>query len=333
MISKILKYLLSAATLSAGLIQPMQVQAAGNTGTCDWKPTRAVTYIVPWSPGGGTDSNSRMLASLLSRDFGVPFNVVNKTGGNGVTGHSALSRANPDGYTIGAATVEITTMHWVGLTKLTYKDITPIALVDIAPAGVTVRKGSPFKTLGELMAYAKAHPGKLTASGTSQGGIWHLALAGMLQSEGLPADAIRWIPSRGAAPAIKELLAGGVDVVTVALSEAKSLIDQGELVGLAYMNPTRMSALPNVPTTVETLKNKWTLAAFISLSGPKGMADNIACSYQKAVKAAFATKEWADFKASRGSDVVFMGRKALTAMMKKSDADLGKTIKAIGLAK
>jgi len=323
------KILLSLTAVFAATLFLSQVYAA----ECNWKPTRAVTYVVPWGAGGGTDANSRMLASLLSKKFGVPFNVVNKTGGNGVTGHSALAKAKPDGYTIGAATVEIATMHWVGLTDLSYKNITPIALVDIVPAGVTVKKGSPYKSVGDLLAYAKKNPGKLTGSGTSQGGIWHLALAGMLQSEGLPADAIRWIPSKGAGPAMKEIMAGGVDVVTVALSEAKSLIEQGELVGLAYMNSKRMSALPDIPTTVEELPNDWTLAAYITVSGPEGLAGNIACSYDAAAKEAFATKEWADFKASRGSEVVYLGGKELVEMIAKSDADLGETIKGIGLAK
>ena len=142
-------------------------------GQCDWKPTRAVTYVVPWGAGGGTDANSRMLASLLSKKFGVPFNVINKTGGNGVTGHSALAKAKPDGYTIGSATVEIATMHWVGLTDLSYKNITPIALIDIVPAGVTVKKGSPFKSLTELLAYAKKKSGKTYGFRNFPG--WYLA--------------------------------------------------------------------------------------------------------------------------------------------------------------
>ncbi len=324
------KIVLSLTAIFTATLLLTQAYAAEK---CDWKPTRAVTYVVPWGAGGGTDANSRMLASLLSKKFDVPFNVINKTGGNGVTGHSALAKAKPDGYTIGAATVEIATMHWVGLTDLSYKNITPIALVDIVPAGVTVKKGSQFKSLGDLLAYAKANPGKLTGSGTSQGGIWHLALAGMLQSEGIPADAIRWIPSKGAGPAMKEIMAGGVDVVTVALSEAKTLIEQDELVGLAYMNAERMSALSDVPTTVEVLPNDWTLAAYITVSGPEGLPENIACSYDAAAKEAFATKEWADFKASRGSEVVYLGGEDLVEMIAKSDVDLGGTIKAIGLAK
>ncbi len=302
-------------------------------GACDWKPKRAVTYIVPWGAGGGTDANSRMLANLLEKQLGQPFNVVNRTGGNGVIGHTAIATGKADGYTIGAATVEINMMHWSGLTKLDHTNITPIALVDIVPASVTVSKNSPFKSLNGLLAAVKRNPGKLTASGTAQGGIWHLALAGMLNAEGIDSKAVRWIPSKGAAPAMQELMAGGIDMVTVALSEAKALIESGELRGLAYMYKSRMPALPDVPTTAESLKSGWTLAAFITLSAPKGMSDEIACSYEAAVAKAFKTKQWADFKASRGSDVVNMSRKELGAMLIRSDANLGATMKAIGLAK
>ena len=322
------KIILALTTVCIAAVMTVQAYAA-----CDWKPERAVTYIVPWGAGGGTDANSRMMASLLSEKFGVPFNVVNRTGGNGVTGHSAIAKAKPDGYTIGAVTVEINTMHWVGLTELTNENISPISLVDIVPAGVTVKKDSQFKSVTEMLDYAKANPGKLTASGTAQGGIWHLALAGMLQSEGLAPDAIRWIPSKGAGPAMKELMAGGVDVVTVALSESKALIEQGELTGLGYMHTERMEALPDVPTTKEELSSGWTLAAWITLSGPEGMSEDIVCSYEAAVKEIVQMPEWAEFKASRGSTVVDMGTADLKEMMKQSDIDLGNTIKGIGLAK
>ncbi len=300
---------------------------------CDWKPERPVTYVVPWGAGGGTDANSRMLASLLEKEMGQPFNVVNRTGGNGVVGHSAISTAEPDGYTIGSATVEITTMHHAGLTELNQDNITPIALVDIVPASVLVSKDSQFNSLEELLDYAKANPGELTGSGTAQGGIWHLALAGMLNAEGMDPQSIRWIPSDGAASAMQELIAGGVDIATPALSEGKALIDSGELKALAYMHSERNGALPDVPTTKESLGSEWTLAAFITISGPEGLDDEIACSYEKAALAAFETQEWADFKASRGSDVVKMGSAELAEMMTATSEGLGATMKAIGLAK
>lgn len=300
---------------------------------CDWAPERAVTYIVPWGAGGGTDANSRQVAAMLEQKWGQPFNVVNRTGGNGVTGHSAIARADPDGYTIGAVTVEINTMHWVGLTDLTTADITPLALVDIVPASVLVRADSPYKSIGELVDHARENPGELTASGTSLGGIWHLALAGMLDAEGMAPDAIRWIPSQGAAPALQELIAGGVDVATPALSEGKGLVESGDIRALAYMHDTPMAALPDVPTTVDALDSRWTLAAYITTSGPAGMPENIACSYEAALTDIFATEEWATFKASRGAEVVSMPRDELATFMSDSDATLGKVIEAVGLAK
>lgn len=299
---------------------------------CDWKPERAVTYVVPWGAGGGTDANSRMLASMLEAKWGVPFNVVNRTGGNGVTGHSAISRADPDGYTVGAVTVEINTMHWVGLTDMTYEDITPLALVDIVPSSVLVGKDSPYQTLQELLDYAAANPGELTASGTSLGGIWHLALAGLLNAEGMDPAAIRWIPSKGAAPAMQELVAGGVDVATPALSEGKALVESGEVRALAYMHDQPMAALPDVPLTKDVLKSAWTLAAYITMSGPKDLPEEIACSYEAAFAEIVTTQEWADFKASRGADVVSMSAADLKDFMVATDKSLGETIKAVGLA-
>ncbi|MFK7763976.1 MAG: tripartite tricarboxylate transporter substrate binding protein [Roseobacter sp.] len=309
------------------------VAAAPALAECDWKPDRPVTYVVPWGAGGGTDANSRMLASLLEQKMGQPFNVVNRTGGNGVVGHSAIATADADGYTIGSATVEITTMHHAGLTELNHTNITPIALVDIVPASILVSKDSPFNSLDELLTNAKENPGSLTGSGTAQGGIWHLALAGMLNAEGMDPQAIRWIPSDGAASAMQELIAGGVDVASPALSEGKALIESGELKALAYMHSERNSALPDVPTTAETLDSNWTLAAFITVSGPEGMDAEIACSYEKAALEVFETQEWADFKASRGSDVVMMGSEELASMMAATSDNLGQTMKAIGIAK
>lgn len=300
--------------------------------TCDWKPERAVTYIVPWGAGGGTDANSRMMASMLEQEFGVPFNVINRTGGNGVTGHSAISRADPDGYTVGAVTVEINTMHWVGLTEMTYEEITPIALIDIVPASVLVGKDSPFGSLQELLDHARENPGELTGSGTSLGGIWHLALAGMLNADGQPPDAIRWIPSEGAAPALQELVAGGVDVATPALSEGKTLVESGEVKALAYMWNEANSALPDVPLTANEMESGWTLAAYVTISGPDDLPENISCAYEQAALKIMESQEWADFKASRGADVVSMGSAELTEFMQGQDEALGEVIEAAGLA-
>lgn len=325
--------MIKTKTALAALISIAFSSAAFAQEACDWAPTRAVTYIVPYAAGGGTDAHSRQVASLLEAKFGVPFNVVNRAGGNAVTGHSAIANAAPDGYTIGAVSSEINSMHWVGLTDLTYENFTPLGLIDVVPASVLVAGDSRFGTLGELLDYSKAHPGELTASGTSLGGSWHLALAGLLNAEGIAPDAIRWIPSKGAAPALQELIAGGVDVVSPALSEGKPLIEAGDVKALAYLNDTPMDSLPDVPLSTDLLDSKWTFAAYITTSAPAGLDDTIACSYAKAIQEIEASDDWAKFKAARGSLLVSRDRVALRQYMADMDAALGSTITAIGLAK
>lgn len=299
---------------------------------CEWQPDRAVTVVIPWAAGGGTDAHARTLATLLEARFDVPFNAENRTGGNGVVGHTAIASAPADGYTIGAATIEITTMHHLGLTDLDQTGITPIALIDQSPAGVFVKAGSQFETLDQLLEHARANPGELTASGTSQGGIWHLALAGMLQANGLPADAIRWVPSEGAAPALQELIAAGVDVATPALTEGKVLAEAGEIIPLAVMSDQALAGMPDVPTATDAGGAEWALSSLITISGPVGLPEEIACSYEAAIADILASPEWAEFKTQRGAEVVSMSSENLTAMLDSTSQSLGAAIEAIGLA-
>ncbi|WP_456268794.1 tripartite tricarboxylate transporter substrate binding protein [Kushneria sp. AK178] len=322
--------LMTAVTL--GTLTATNMAQAGEAA-CEWTPDRAVTMIVPWGTGGGTDANARRLASLLEQEMGAPFNVVNRTGGNGVVGHTALARARPDGYTIGAATIELSTMHHLGLTPLTWQDATPVALVDQNPASVVVKEDARWDSLEALLEEARENPGELTASGTAQGGIWHLALAGMLQAEGLPPDAIRWVPSQGASPAMQELMAGGVDVATPSLSEAQHLVEQEELKALAYMSDTPNSSLPDVPLTSDVLDSGWTQSAFMTISGPGDLPEEMTCSYARAIEKITQSDEWAEFKASRGSEVVFEGPEQTAELFQETDQQLGDVINAIGLAR
>ena len=165
--------------LLAGMTSLVLAFAAGAAHSA-W-PDRPITLIVPWGAGGGTDATARIIASLLEKDLGQPINVVNRTGGSGVVGHQAIAAAAPDGYTIGMITVEIGMIHWQGLTDLTGASYTPLGLVNMDPAGLQVRADAPYKNANELVAAIKGNPGKFKSSGTGQGGIWHLAIAGMLK--------------------------------------------------------------------------------------------------------------------------------------------------------
>src|SRR5437660_3522625 len=296
-------------------------------------PQRPVQLIVPWGAGGGTDATARIIATLLEKELKQPFNVVNRTGGSGVVGHDAIAKAAPDGYTIGLITVEITMMHHVGLTPLTYKDYTPIGLVNADPAAINVRSDSPYKSVKDLLAAIKANPGKMKASGTGQGGIWHLAIAGLLKEQGIDPNALPWVPSNGAAPGMQDMIAGGVDVVPCSIPEARSMIDAGKVRALAIMDASPPALYPGLPTLKQELGTNWQIAAWRVIAAPKGIPAGAPRTLVTALKKVYDSKEYKDFMASRGFGVVWADPQETAKFMAASDMNLGAALKAVGLAK
>ncbi len=296
-------------------------------------PDRPITLIVPWAAGGGTDAVARQMALMLEKEFKQPVNVVNRTGGSGVVGHQAIATATPDGYTFGLITLEITLMHWVGLTDLTYEKFTPLALVNQDFAAIHVKSDSPYKNVKELFAQIKANPNKMTASGTGQGGSWHVALAGLMQAEGVSPGSIRWVPSTGAATALTDLAAGGIDFVACSMPEAEALIKAGRVRSLVFFSPKRAANFPDVPTTDEALGQKWHKGVWRGFAAPKGLPKEIAAQYEAAIKKAWDSDEFKEFMTRRGFDMVWMDSAGYGEFMKADDADNGAALKSLGLAK
>ena len=296
-------------------------------------PDRPITLVVPWGAGGGTDAVARMIGSLMEKDLGQPVNVVNRTGGSGVVGHSAIAGAPADGYTIGMITVEITMMHHQKLTELDGTSYTPIALVNLDPAGLQVRADAPYKNVGDVIAAVKANPGKFKASGTGQGGIWHLAIAGMLRDAKVDPAAVPWVPSNGAAPGLQDLAAGGVEFVPCSLPEARSLIDAGKVRSLAVMSSSRAALFPNVPTLKEATGSDWATGAWRGIAAPKGLPAPIAARLEASVKKAYDSKEYKDFMAQRGFGLLWGGSAEFASFMAKGDADMKTVMTAVGIAK
>ena len=306
--------------------------AAATTAHAQY-PQRPVQVIVPWGAGGGTDATARIIASLLEKELKQPFNVVNRTGGSGVVGHDAIAKAAPDGYTIGMITVEITMMHHVGLTQLKHTDYTPIGLVNADPAAINVRADSPYKSVKDLIAAIKANPGKMKASGTGQGGIWHLAIAGLLKQQGIDPNALPWVPSNGAAPGMQDMVAGGVDVVPCSIPEARPMIDAGKARALAIMDANPPALYPNVPTLKKELNSDWAIAAWRVIAAPKGIPADAQKTLSTALKKVYDSKDYKDFMASRGFGVIWADAAGTTKFMAQSDQNLGAALKAVGLAK
>jgi tripartite-type tricarboxylate transporter receptor subunit TctC len=296
-------------------------------------PDRPITLIVPWAAGGGTDAIARVIGSMLERELKQPVNVVNRTGGSGVVGHQAIASAAPDGYTIGMITLEINMMHWVGLTQLTSAEYTPFAMMNSDAAALHVKSDSPYKSVKELFAAIKANPNKMTASGTGQGGSWHLALAGLMQADGIPPNSIRWVPSTGAATALTDLAAGGVDFVSCSIPEAEALIKSGRVRSLTIMSPKRAANFPDVPTVEEATGHKWHKGVWRAIVGPKGMPKEIATQYETLLKKIYDSTEYQEFMTKRGFDVAWMPSTEFAQFLKKDDAEIGEILKTLGLAK
>ncbi|UCF92001.1 MAG: tripartite tricarboxylate transporter substrate binding protein [Desulfobacterales bacterium] len=295
-------------------------------------PQRPITLICPWGAGGGTDAVSRIIATLLKKELGVPVNVVNRTGGSGAVGHTAMATAKPDGYTIGMPTVEITMMHWMGLTEITYQNLTPVCMVNFDSAAINIRTDAPWATYKDLENYIRANPGQLKDSGTGQGGIWHLAMAGWLKAVGFAPTDIKWIPSKGAAPALQDLMAGGIDMSSCSLPEAATLIDAGKVKPLAVMAPERDPKFPDLPTLKE-LGIDWTCGAWRGIAAPKGTPAEIVAVLEKAIEKVVKSDEFIKFMQNRGFGIYWLNSTDFAQALAQADKDNGEIMKAAGIAK
>lgn len=297
-------------------------------------PDRPITLLVAWGAGGGTDAVARVVAVGLEKELGQSVNVVNRTGGSGVVGHSAMADAEADGYTLGLATTEVNLMHWLGLTDLDYKVYTPLALMNQDPAGVQVSADSEYQNLGELLEAIKTSPsGTFRATGSGQGSSWHVAIAGLLNAEGIDASTVTWVPSDGAASGLQELLSGGTEIVPSSLVEARALIDAGRVKSLAYMSKERSKLFPDVPTLKEETGSDWEFGAWRGIVAPKGLPDDIRDRLIAALEKVFNSEEYKQFMSAQGFGANFLPGEEFGNFMATNDVNFGETMKAIGLAK
>ena len=289
--------------------------------------------VVPWAAGGGTDAVARTIATLMEQDLGKPINVVNRTGGSGVVGHQAIADAAPDGYTIGIITSEIAMMHHQGLTSLQSTAFTPLGMVNFDATGVEVRADSPFNTLGDLLQAIRMNPGKFKASGTAQGGIWHVSFYGLLNEQGIPPTSVPWIPSQSSAQGLLDLLAGGVDIVPVSHPEARSLIDAKKVKSLAILDDSPSPLYPDVPTGKSAVGTTWKMGVWRGIGAPKGLPDDVRTRLEASVKKAYESAQYQEFSKNRGFGSRWASPAEFAAFMAETDLQMGATMKAVGLAK
>lgn len=294
-------------------------------------PERPITLIVPWGAGGGTDATGRIIATLLEEELGQPVNVVNRTGGGGVVGHTDIANADADGYTLGVITTELSMYHWLGTSPLTYEDYTLVALYNTDPGGLHVRADFPADSAAELIEMIESNPGEHAASGASQGGLAHLSLAGLLNELGIDPNAAPWIPSEGAAPSLQLLVAGTIDIVSTTLPEARSMVEAGEVKTLVHFSPTPNPAFPEVPLVEDELGVAWGLAAWRGIGGPAGLPDDVVESLEAAMDRVVESEEFREFMANTGFGVTYADAEGFEAYLAEADEVFGRAMKAAGI--
>jgi len=324
------------------MLRRLVVIAAAAIGVCvaptssavaAW-PERPISILIPWGAGGGADQLARAMAPLLEQELKVPINIVNRAGGSGAVGHVAMGQAQPDGYTWGLATVEISMLHWQGLSTFSPKDYTIAALINADAGGLVVKADGPYKSAKDVLEAVRSKPAKtFKSSGTGQGGIWHLGLVGWLVSEKIDPAKVPWVPSQGSAPAVQDLAAGGVDFIVVSLPEARALIDPGILRPLANMDSSRLWLYPDVPTMKEATGNEFVILTWRGIVGPKGIPEEAVTKMRAAMKKAYDHPSYQDFLKARGFGAMWLeGQAAMDHMVKASD-EFGKLMKEAGLIK
>jgi tripartite-type tricarboxylate transporter receptor subunit TctC len=261
--------------------------AASGAGAQDF-PSRPVKIIVPFPAGGTADVMPRVFGEWLSRKWGQPVVIENRTGAAGNIGAEAVAKAEPDGYTLLSAPPPPLVINHNLYPKLGFDPtaFVPIVIMGRVPNALVVNAKRPETSVAELIATAKANPGKITSATQGNGATSHLT-SELFQ---LMADVkFQQVPYRGSAPALTDLVGGNVDIMFDNLGVSLPLVKSGQLKLLAVATPTRMAALKDVPTIAETLPGFESAAWFGIVAPPKtpqAIADKINADVNEALKQA-----------------------------------------------
>jgi tripartite-type tricarboxylate transporter receptor subunit TctC len=233
-------------------------------------PSRSVTMVVPFPPGGGTDTGARIVAQKLAQRWAQPVIVENKGGAAGIIGAESVSKAKPDGYTLLMGNIGTQAINPSLYKKMPYDPnaaFAAIALVAELPLAMMVNPAVPAKTAKEFIALAKSEPGALSYSSSGAGGAPHLAAEMFKDATG---TLIVHVPYRGGGPAVADLLAGHVQLSFMTVLEASGQIKAGKLRALAVTSDKRVPALPDVPTLAEGAVPGFNSISWIGLLAPAG---------------------------------------------------------------
>lgn len=288
-----------AVRIAAGL----SLAAAASLAQAQAWPNKPVTFVNPFPAGGGTDTFARPVSAKLSQQLGQQFIIENQGGAGGTVGAANVAKRAPDGYNLffGAVHHTIAESLYAKLPYSLEKDFEPVTVVAFVPNVVSIHPKHDFKTIKDLIAYAKANPGKLNYGSAGSGTTHHLAVELFKTITG---TFITHIPYRGAGPMMTDLLAGQVDLAFDGMGTSSAQIKGGRLRGLAVTSAQRNPILPEIPTMIEAGVPGYDVRTWYGIwvlrGTPKDIKDKLYQETVKAIDHPDLRKIWADQGATAG---------------------------------
>jgi len=292
-------------------------------------PNKPIRMVVPYAAGGGSDILARLLGDNFQKSMGQPVIVENKAGANTAIAADFTAKSAPDGYTIMIVATAFSTVP-AGNPKAfdPINDFTPIGRVSNILLVLVANPKLPFRTVAEMIAYAKANPGKLTMATSSIGGSDHLAVELLNLRAGINT---RVIPYKGAAPAINDLLGGQVDLRFDAMPSSRPHLDSGKLKAIAVAELVRSSMAPDIPTFAESGLPGFDVPGYYGFVGPKGLPRDIVARYNRELTAAVRIPEIRDRMRTLGLDPVTSTPEEFGKLVKDGVDMWGKVIRDAGI--
>ena len=325
-----MKKALFCRRLAAGAFVLFSAAAASAS---DPFPTKPVHIVVATAPGGLADTVTRLLAPKLGQSLGQPVIIENRGGGGGLVGIRYVKDAPPDGYTLLATSAD--TLGLQSAVKrdpgfVLRKDFTGVGPSVASPLLIEVGASQPFKTFGELTAYAKANPDKLSYGSAGVGSTTHLATAAFLQQSALK---MMHVPFKGNGEALPEVMSGRISVIFDALISSSPYLKAGKMRALAVTSPKRLAALPDVPTVAEAGYPNYSYVLYQGLMAPAGTPPAVVQRLSAALQAALSDKALADRLRSYGLEPVTMSPREFTDLLLKNEAEKTKLAAYVGMPK
>ncbi len=293
-------------------------------------PEKPIRFIVPFPPGGGNDILARVIAPKIAEFLGQPVIVDNRAGAGGNIGADIAAKSAPDGYTILIASNQVT-MNPALYAKLPFdieKDFEPIALAASVPMVLVVHPSVPARNVAELLALARANPGKLNHSTPGTGTPQHIAFEVFNRSAGIN---ITHVPYKGTGPAIADLIGGQVQAAFGTMASVEQHVKAGKLRALAVATPKRSATMRDVPTVAESGLPGYDVSLWYSILAPAGTPKEVVARISAAIAKTLALADVRDKLTAQGFDVSYLNPEQMSELMRRDTARWGKTLREIGL--